>query len=287
MHAIQKAPAQRLRSDRNSLEIESVVNPARTPIQRTRLQKILPPRDHSIAPLDSGHLQRSDIDLAEGGSSLPQLGRARSLKVLVADNHPVVREGLVSLIHRQTDMRVVADASNGREAVDKFLAHSPDVALIDLRMPVMDGIDTVISICEKQPGARIVIVTSYQNEEDIYRALRAGAQGYLLKDATVEEFVDCIHGVSGGETWIPRQVGAKLARRMSDQQLTRREMDVLKAVTTGKSNKEVGVVFDISEATVKVHMTHILGKLKVTGRTEAINVAVKRGLVHMDGYTST
>jgi two-component system NarL family response regulator len=209
-------------------------------------------------------------------------GVETSITVLVADDHPVVREGLVSLVQRRIDMRVIAEAANGREAVDKFFAERPDVALMDLRMPTMDGIEAVIAICEKDPAAHLVIMTSYQSEEDIYRAMRAGAQGYLLKDAPVDELVECIRQVSAGRTWIPSGVGAKLAKRVGDQELTRREMEVLRTVAAGKSNKEIGVALDISEATVKVHVTHILEKLKVTGRTEAINIAAKRGLVRMD-----
>jgi two-component system NarL family response regulator len=140
----------------------------------------------------------------------------------------------------------------------------------------------LVSICDKEPSARIAIVTSYELEEDIYRALRAGALGYILKDVTPEQLRECIHTVAEGRTWVPPQIGAKLARRVSDQELTRRETQVLNAVAAGKSNKEIGAAFNISEATIKVHMTHILEKLRVTGRTEAINVAVKRGLVHLD-----
>jgi two-component system, NarL family, response regulator len=221
----------------------------------------------------------SSPDNAQGVSDI---GAKKSFTVLVADDHPVVREGLVALINRQSDMRVIAEASNGRQAVEAFFAQRPDVVLLDLRMPIMDGIDAVISICEKDPRARIAVITSYQDEEDVYRALRAGAQGYILKDAAVDQLVECIYAVGDGKTWIPPHIGAKLAKRVADRELTRRETDVIHAVAAGKSNKEIGCKFDISEATVKVHMTHILEKLKVTGRTEAINVAVKRGLVRID-----
>jgi len=204
------------------------------------------------------------------------------ITVLVADDHPVVREGLVALINRQRNMHVIAEADNGCTAVERFFAERPDIAVLDLRMSIMEGIETVTSICEKEPAARIAIVSSYQNEEDVYRVLRAGAQGYIVKDAPVDEIVGCVRAVAMGSTWIPPKVGAKLAKRIGGQDLTPRETDVLHAVTAGKSNKEVGSAFNISEATVKVHMTHILEKLRVTGRTEAINVAVKRGLVRLD-----
>jgi two-component system, NarL family, response regulator len=204
------------------------------------------------------------------------------IKLLIADDHPVVREGLVAMIERQSNMRVVAQASNGREAVDKFMAHLPDVGILDLRMPVMNGIEAAAAICEKEPAARLIILTTYQGQEDIYRALRGGALGYLLKDAPAEELIESIRAVSLGKTSIPPAVGATLAKRLNDRELTAREMEVLRVLAVGKSNKEIGVVFNISEATVKVHVTHILEKLKVSGRTEAINVALRRGLVNMD-----
>src|SRR5579862_2123596 len=211
---------------------------------------------------------------------------AEPCTLMVADDHPVVREGLIAMIERQPNMRVVAQASNGQEAVDQFLARRPDVGLLDLRMPGMNGVDAVVAICEREPAARLIILTTYQGQEEIYRALRAGALGYLLKDAPAEELVESIRAVSAGKTWIPPAVGAKLAQRVTDRQLTAREMEVLGILAIGKSNKEIGVAFNISEATVKVHVTHILEKLKVTGRTEAINVAVRRGLVSMDSTTA-
>jgi two-component system NarL family response regulator len=225
---------------------------------------------------------RVDLHLAEEHIAVAEAEPSNRLSVLVADDHPVVREGLVSLLSRQPDMYIVAQACNGRDAIDKFVAHQPDVALLDLRMPLMDGVDAVMSICEKHPAARIIIITSYQNEEDVYRALRAGALGFILKDSTPEELATCIRSVARRETWIPPQVGAMLARRVAERELTRRETDVLGLVAEGKSNKEIGVAFDISEATVKVHMTHLLDKLGVSGRAEAINVAVKKGMVRLD-----
>ena len=206
----------------------------------------------------------------------------KSYTVLIADEHPIVREGLATMINRRPDMRVVAEAANGREAVEKFVAHSPDVALLELRMPLMDGIQTVISIREKVPSARLVIFTTCLGEEDIYRALRAGAYGYLLKDTPLNELIECIRAVAQGERWIPVKVGASLGNRVAGRELTARESEVIRELSSGKSNKQIGTVLDISEATVKVHITHILEKLKVTGRGEAINIALRRGLVHMD-----
>jgi two-component system NarL family response regulator len=201
--------------------------------------------------------------------------------VLVADDHPIVREGMVAFIDRQTDMRVVAEASNGHEAVERFMATLPDIGILDLRMPMVDGIEAILTIRRKVPGAHLVVLTSYETEEDIYRALRAGAQGYLFKCCPKEELLECIRAVSSGRSWIPPEVGAKLAKRVVTPDLTRREIDILGALSIGKSNKEIGTLFDISEATVKVHVTHILEKLHVSSRTEAINVAAGRGLVRL------
>jgi DNA-binding NarL/FixJ family response regulator len=203
------------------------------------------------------------------------------ITVLVADDHPVVREGIVAFIDRQMDMKVVARASDGQEAVEQFLAVLPDICLLDLRMPMMDGIDAIRAIRREVTDARVVILTAYEASEDIYRALRAGAQGYLFKCCAKEELLGCIRAVCSGRSWIPSEVGAKLAIRVVAQNLTKREGDVLGALAIGKSNKEIGTLFDISEATVKVHMTHILGKLCVASRTEAINAAVRRGLVRL------
>jgi DNA-binding NarL/FixJ family response regulator len=202
---------------------------------------------------------------------------------MVVDDQAIVREGLAALINRHSDLRVVAEASDGRQAVDKYIQQRPNVGLLDIRMPVMDGIAAVTAILQRDASARLVVVTSYPCEEDIYRALRAGAKGYVLKDSSVDKLIDCIRAVAAGETWIPSQVGSKLAKRLTHKPLTTRETEVLRAVTAGKSNKEIGNAFNISEATVKVHMTHILEKLKVTGRTEAINVGLRRGLVHIEG----
>lgn len=204
------------------------------------------------------------------------------ITVLVADDHPIVRAGLSALISQQDDMRVVAQVASGREAVEQYFAQLPRVALLDLRMSRMDGIQVLSGIAERDSVCRVVIISSYHNEEEIYRALRAGAKGYIVKDAPVEEILQCVRTVSRDGTWIPPLIGAKLAKRIGDKDLTPREADVLHGVVCGKSNKEIGTMFNISEATVKVHMTHILEKLRVTGRTEAISVAVKRGLVRLE-----
>lgn len=202
--------------------------------------------------------------------------------LLIADDQPIVREGLAALINRRSDMRIVAQASNGREAVEKYLQQPPDVALLELKLPLMDGVEVAKSINAKVPAARLVVFTTCQGDEDIYRALKAGVYGYIFKNTALNELVECIRAVAQGRRWIPPAVAAQLGKRVADRGLTVRETEVLRAVTNGKSNKEIGAALDISEATVKVHVTHILEKLNVTGRTEAINVAVRRGLIHMD-----
>jgi len=253
----------------------------------TRIREILKKQGHSrVSPHSTD--SRSLSNSARTGERPLQSStvKTKSFNLLVADDHPVVLEGLVSLINRQSNMQVVAQARNGREAVEAFFSQRPDIAILDLRMPLMDGVEAITSICKKHPEARLIIVTIYQSEEDIYRALRAGAQGIILKDAPAEEIIDCIHAVGDGKTWIPPEVGAQLARRVTVRELTPREMEVMRAVARGKSNKEIGVALDISEATVKVHVTHILEKLQASGRTEAIGLAVSRGLVRMDAVVA-
>jgi two-component system NarL family response regulator len=203
-------------------------------------------------------------------------------RILVADEHPIVREGLAALINRRSDMIVIASASSGQDAVDQFVVQSPDVAILELKLPLMDGIEAVKAICAKNPAARLVVFTTCVGQEDIYLALRAGAFGYLLKSTSLPELIECILAVAQGKRWIPPSVAAQLGKRVQDRGLTSRETQVMRALASGKSNKEIGSALDISESTVKVHVTHILEKLSVTGRTEAINVALRRGLVHMN-----
>jgi two-component system, NarL family, response regulator len=219
--------------------------------------------------------------ITDHGCGLAESSR-QPYRILVADEHPIVREGLAALINSRSDMIVIAEASSGQDAVDQFVAQSPDLAILELKLPLMDGIETVKSICAKNPAARLVVFTTCLGEEDIYRAVRAGAFGYLLKDTSLPELIECILAVAQGKRWIPASVAAQLGKRVQDRELTPREMQALRALSRGMSNKEIGSALDISEATVKVHVTHILEKLNVTGRTEAINVALRRGLVHMD-----
>jgi len=203
-----------------------------------------------------------------------------AIRILIADDHLVVREGLSALLNRRRDMQVVAEASDGEMAVREFFAHRPDVALVDLRMPRMSGVEAIQMIRQRVPQARLVVLTTFDADEDIYRALRAGAKGYLLKDASLEEMLECIRTVHEGKSCLPSKVAAKLASRMSASDLSKREMEVLQLMVDGKSNKEIGEILYITEGTVKVHVNHILDKLGVTGRTAASVAAVERGIIH-------
>jgi two-component system, NarL family, response regulator len=205
----------------------------------------------------------------------------RIIRVLVADDHPVVLEGLCSLIARADDMKVVATAASGREAFEQFLRHKPDVALIDLRMPEMSGIDAIAAIRGRIPSAQAIVLTTYTGEEDVYQSLRAGAKGYLLKDAPREDLLGCIRAVHEGRTWISPQAAAHLAVRLNAPQLSPRELEVLRLMATGKSNKEIGAALYVTEGTIKMHVNHILKKLDADGRTEAVSRAIKRGIVSL------
>jgi len=203
------------------------------------------------------------------------------IRILIADDHPVVREGLAAMIKRRTDMTVVAEANHGQEAVALFHQHQPDVVLMDLRMPEMDGVEAIVTIREQTPEARVIVLTTYDTDEDIYRALRAGAKAYLLKDTPREELLDTIRAVSAGRTRVPSDVAAKLVERVSSETLTAREVDVLRLIVAGHSNREIATLLYISEGTVKTHVNHILMKLGVSDRTQAVTTALRRGLVSL------
>ncbi len=207
--------------------------------------------------------------------------KASKIRVLIADDHTVVREGLVAMIGKWTDMTVVAEAQNGREAVDQWKQQHPDVALLDLRMPVLDGVGAINQIREQDSAARIIVLTTYDGDEDIYQGISAGAKAYLLKDAPRDDILNCIRKVHRGETFVPPSVAAKLAERVSGVELTERELVVLRDLATGKSNKEIGRHLFISETTVKAHLKNIFAKLNVLSRTEAIATASRRGMVQL------
>jgi DNA-binding NarL/FixJ family response regulator len=203
------------------------------------------------------------------------------IRVLIADDHVTVTAGLASIIGMQTDMMVIAEAGNGREAVELWCRHRPDVALLDLRMPVLDGVGAIAEIHNEDAAARVIVLTTYDTDNEIYRAIKAGAKGYVLKDARREELLDCIRRVSRGETCIPQSLVEKLAAGVSSDTLTGRELDVLTLLARGKSNKEIGANLYISETTVKAHLRSVFAKLNVLSRTEAIAAASRRGLVQL------
>ena len=207
--------------------------------------------------------------------------KTNRVRILIADDHPVVREGLVALINRRPDMVVVAEVSNGREAVEQFLRHRPDVGLLDLRMPEMDGVDAIAAIRQKIPTARLIVLTTFDEDEDIYQGLRAGAKAYLLKDAPRDDLLKCVRAVHEGQTIIPPPIAAKLADRLTTSELTRRESQVLQLVADGKGNKEIAVALSISEGTVKTHVSSILSKLAAADRTQAVTIALRRGILRL------
>jgi DNA-binding NarL/FixJ family response regulator len=203
------------------------------------------------------------------------------IRILVVEDHHVVRQGLVALIRTVPDMTVIAEAADGAQAVELFRQHLPDIVIMDLRLPVMSGVDAIAAIRREFPAARIIVLTTFEGDEDIFRALQAGARGYLLKDMFGDELMDAIRAVHGGKTRIPAPVAQRLAERMGGPSLTARELEVLRLIVDGKSNKEIGVSLFISEATVKTHINSILSKLGVSDRTQAATTALQRGIVHL------
>jgi two-component system, NarL family, response regulator len=208
----------------------------------------------------------------------------KQIRIVIADDHPVVREGLGALVSSQQDMKIVSEAANGKQAVEKFFLHRPDVLLLDLRMPVMNGMETIRAIMEKAPEAKIIVLSTYDGDEDVYRALQAGAKAYLLKDSPRDQLLDSIRGVYSGQLSIPSAIGARLAASMGAPKLTEREIDITKLLVAGKSNKEIGASLGVTEGTVKVHARRMFKKLGAAGRTEAIRMALERGIVHLHPY---
>jgi len=204
-----------------------------------------------------------------------------TIKIMVIDDQAVVRQGFVALINTVADMTVVAEGTNGRQAIDLYRLHRPDVALMDLRMPELGGVEAIMAIRKEFPDARLIVLTTYDGDEDIYRSLQAGAQGYLLKDMFFEELEDAIRKVHGGSRRIPAHVAERLAERMGSSDLTGREIEVLEQIVAGHSNKAIASRLNISEATVKSHINSILSKLGVNDRTQAATTALQRGLVHL------
>jgi DNA-binding NarL/FixJ family response regulator len=201
------------------------------------------------------------------------------IRILVVDDHPVLREGIAALISGQTDMKLVAEASNGEEAVAQYRLHRPDVTLMDLQMPTMSGIETIIVIRDESPDARIIVLTTYRGDFQVLRALKAGARGYVLKSHVHKALLDTIRAVHAGEKRISPEIAAELADHAGEEELTAREIAVLRLVAYGNTNKEIAAQLRISDETVKSHVTNILEKLGANDRTHAVTTALRRGII--------
>lgn len=203
------------------------------------------------------------------------------IRILLADDHPLLRDGVAGLVADQPDMKLVSEASNGLEAIDQFRKYRPDVALLDLQMPEMNGIDAILAIRAEFPDARIIVLTTYTGDAQILRALKAGAQAYLLKSALRRELLDTIRVVHKGQRRIPPEVAVQLAEHTADDSLTSREVEVLRLIAAGKANKLVASDLSITEETVKGHVKNILSKLDARDRTHAVTIALKRGIIEL------
>ena len=204
------------------------------------------------------------------------------IRILVAEDHEIVRDGICTIVNQQPDITVVAEAVNGEQAVQLYRKYKPDVVLMDLRMPTMEGVEAIEQIISEFSEAKIIILTTYDTDEDIYQGLQAGAKGYLLKDTTSEELTNAIRTVYQGKKYVPQQIAIKLAERIINSDLTSREMEVLKLLTKGRNNQEIGSILNITEGTVKFHVKNILSKLDASDRTQAVITALKRGLTRLE-----
>ncbi len=205
-----------------------------------------------------------------------------SIRILIVDDHPVVRAGLTSMLGTQPGLEVIGSASCGEEALEMLQDHSADLVLLDLRMPGMNGIDTLLALKRTGSAAHTIVLTSFETDEDIYRAVQAGAEGYLLKNTSLREMVEAIHAVNAGKRYIPRPIASRLAERMMRSNLTARELEILKMLAKGLTNKQVGSALGISDNTVRNHVNSIIEKLEVSDRTEAATTAIQRGIIQAD-----
>jgi len=203
------------------------------------------------------------------------------ISLLVADDHFIVRMGLIGLVHTEANLFIVAEAADGQQAVDLFVKHKPDLVLMDLRMPVKDGIEATLEIRARDPHARVLMLTTFDGDTDIHKALQAGAQGYVLKSATGRELIPAIQAVAAGQRWIPKEIAKRLASRKLFEELTPREVQVLQLLVKGLANKQIADLLNITEHTVKDHLKSVFGKLQVEDRTEAVTAAIQRGIIHL------
>ena len=203
------------------------------------------------------------------------------IRILTVDDHPVLREGIAAVLASEEDMLLVAEASNGREAVEQFRTHRPDVTLMDVQMPEVNGIDAIEKIREEFPDARIIVLTTYSGDAQAARAFKAGASGYLLKNMVRKELIDTIRTVHAGKRRIPTEIAVEIAEHHSDDALTEREIQVLRGVAAGNANKKVAQLLNVSEETIKAHMKSILSKLGANDRTHAVTIALKRGIIEI------
>jgi DNA-binding NarL/FixJ family response regulator len=203
------------------------------------------------------------------------------IRILAVDDHPILREGIAALLASQSDMKLVGEASNGREALEQFRKHRPDLTLMDLQMPDMDGIEAMVAICSEFPQARFIVLTTYKGDVQVLRALKAGARAYLLKGLLRKELLETIRAVHAGQKRFPPEVAAELAEHATDDALTSREIDVLRLIASGHANKLVADRLSITEETVKGHVKNILSKLGARDRTHAVTIALKRGIIDL------
>lgn len=203
------------------------------------------------------------------------------IRILCVDDHPLLRQGIAAIIDNQPDMELVAEAASGGEAIQKFREHLPDVTLMDLRLPDISGIDSLIAIRTEFPEARIIMLTTFEGDVEIQRSLEAGARGYLLKSMPPSELVDVIRQVKAGKKRIPAELAAQLAEHLGDEALTEREVEVLQQIARGNRNRDIANLLFISEETVKVHIKHIMEKLRANDRTQAVAIAIRRGIIHL------
>jgi two-component system NarL family response regulator len=210
------------------------------------------------------------------------MSQPSQIRIMIVEDHFVVREGLKAIINSQQDMATVAEAGNGRQAVEAFEQHQPDVTLMDLRIPGLNGIDAISAIVAKNPRAHIIVLSTYGGDENIFRAFQAGARAYFLKDIKGQDLVDAIRAVHAGQRVVPPEIAAQLAERVPLTSLSPREMEILTLVAKGKSNKEIGVALAISEGTVRVHASNLLSKLRCSGRAQAVSEAIRRGIIEVE-----